>query len=49
MVACYENKCHYSCSGTNNISKIKHKSRFLCSTAPIANLVMIPLRLDETF
>ena len=44
MVACYENKCNYSCSGTNNIIKIKteHENHSLCSTALISNPVTIP-------
>ena len=44
MVTCYVNKCHYSCSGTNNIINIKteYESHSLCSTDFIPNPVIIP-------
>ena len=44
MVACYVNKCHDSCSGTNNIINIKseYESHSLCSIDFIPDPVIIP-------
>ena len=46
MVACYQNNCHYSFSGTNNFSqsKTEHKTHSFCSAARIAYMIMFPLR-----
>ena len=49
MLACYENKCYKSCSGSNDIidTKTEHESHSLCSTDFIPNPVIIPFIFED--